>query len=181
MSELATKKGLEQATTQLRGEMKQLRGEMKHDLEQATTQLRGEMKHDLEQATTQLRGEMKHDLEQATTQLRGEMKHDLEQATTQLRGEMKHDLEQATTQLRGEMKAMGEQLRQYFDTSGAHIANVVAERFRHDFSAIDDKYKDLPGRHKELRDEFEAHAGDLRMHSRLPPVPAKRVRRPRSQ
>src|SRR5262245_39641948 len=67
MSELATKQDLEQATTQLRGEMK-------HDLEQATTQLRGEMKHDLEQATTQLRGEMKHDLEQATTQLRGEMK-----------------------------------------------------------------------------------------------------------
>jgi len=115
----------------------------------------------------------KKDLEQATTQLRGEMKAMGEE----LRGEMKAMGEE----LRGEMKAMGKELRQYFDTSGAYIANVVAERFRHDFSAFDDKYKDLPGRHKELRDEFEAHAGDLRMHTRMPPVPAKRVRRPRSQ
>ncbi len=151
----------------------------KNDLEQATTQLRREMKHDLEQATTQLRGEMKHDLEQATTQLRGEMKHDLEQATTQLRGEMKHDLEQATTQLRGEMKAMGEDLRQHFDESGSRIANAVAEQFRRDFSVVDDKYKDLPDRHKELRDEFEAHAANVHLHTRLPPLPAKRVRSPR--
>ncbi len=153
MSELATKKDLEQTTTQLRGEMKAM-GEG----------LRGEMKAMGEE----LRGEMKAMGEE----LRGEMKAMGEE----LRGEMKAMGEE----LRGEMKAMGEELHQHIDRSAAHIANVVAERFRRDFSAVDDKYKDLPGRHKELRDEFETHAADLHLHTRLPPAPAKRVRRPRS-
>ena len=86
-------------------------------------------KKDLEQTTTQLRGEMKAMGEG----LRGEMKAMGEE----LRGEMKAMGEE----LRGEMKAMGEELHQHIDRSAAHIANVVAERFRRDFSAVDDKYK----------------------------------------
>jgi hypothetical protein len=133
-------------------------------------------KQDLEQATTQLRGEMK-DLGE---QLRGEMKDIGEQ----LRGEMKDMGEQfrgEVTQLRGDMGDMEARLSLQIDQSASHHANVMVEQLSVLVGGVDDKYKGLPGDYKELRARFDDHVADHHLHVRLPPAPAKRVRRPRSR
>jgi hypothetical protein len=114
----------------------------------------------------------KNDLDQAMTQLRGEM-GDME---GRLRGEM-GDME---GRLRGEMRAMEDRLVRTIDQSTAQVANVMVEQFRPYLAAFDEKYKDFPGRHQALRDDFDAHAADFRLHTRLSPAPAKRARRPRT-
>jgi len=120
------------------------------------------------------------DLEQATTQLRGEMKTMGED----LRGEMKtmgEELRGEIGQLRDDMKAMEARLQRYIGEASSHAANVMMENVGRLVAPVDEKYKDLPGRHVQLRADFDTHAADLRLHTRQPAAPAKRARRPRSR
>lgn len=113
------------------------------------------------------------------------LRGDLDTAVTALRG----DLDKEVTALRGEMGAMEARLVRKFEAStsqivnqaaeevGKKVANVMLEQLRSQVAAVDEKYKDLPRRHSELRDAFDGHATDVQLHRRRVAVPAKRARR----
>ena len=112
------------------------------------------------------------DLDQAVVTLRGETKqlrNDMETMGGQLRSEV--------GELRSEMGTMETRLVHQIDQSASHVANVMVEHLRGPVSIVDEKYKDIPRQHAELRAEFEAHAADVHLHRRSPATPAKRVRR----
>ena len=162
MSELVTKDDLAQAMSQLA---------TKDDLAQGMIQLRGEM-GDME---GRLRGEM-GDME---GRLRGEM-NQIRDDVTQLRGEVTQ-LRGEVTQIRGEMKDMEGRLERSIDKAAAHVAKVMMEQIQGLIIIVDEKYKDLPRLHAELRADFDSHAADHRLHARRPAAPARRVRRPPSR
>ena len=113
------------------------------------------------------------DLEQTTTQLRGEMKEMKEE----LRGEMKEMKEE----LLGAMGAMEARLDRHIGEALSHVASVMLEHVGRLISTVDEKYQDLLPAHAKLRDDFDTHAADLRLHMRQPAALAKRTRRPRSR
>jgi hypothetical protein len=79
------------------------------------------------------------------------------------------------------MEQLPRQIEQSTSQVAQETANLMMEQLQKLISAVDEKYEHLPGQHKELRARFDAHAGDDRLHVRLPPAPAKRVRRPRAR
>ncbi|HWU89881.1 MAG TPA: hypothetical protein VN253_21615 [Kofleriaceae bacterium] len=121
----------------------------------------------LVQAVTDLRGEMAA----MKTELRGEMAA----MKTELRGEMVA----MKTELRGEMVAMKTDLIREIGVATSHVANVMIEEVRRLVSVVEEKYQDLPPAHAKLREDFDAHAADLRLHHRAPAPLPKRARRPR--
>lgn len=125
----------------------------------------------------------KDDLDQAVTMLRGETKQlrdDMEIMGGQLRtevGQLRTEMKTMGGQLRADMGAMETRLVHQIDQSTSKAANVMVEHLRGLVSVVDEKYKDLPRQHAELRAEFDEHAADSHLHRRSPPTPGKRVRR----
>jgi len=115
----------------------------------------------------------KRELDQSLGELRGEMNA----MKTELRGEMNA----MKTELRGEMIAMKTELIREIGQAASHVANVMMEHIQTLISVVDEKYQDVPPLQAKLRVDFDAHAADRRLHTRLPAAPSKRVRRPRSR
>jgi len=105
--------------------------------------------------------------------LRGEMTGEMTGMEARLRGEMDH--------IRGDMKAMKAELLLEIGAAISRATNVMAEEFRRQFAALDDKYGDLRPRHDKLRADLDTHTADLSLHVRRPAAPARRTRRPRSR
>jgi hypothetical protein len=137
-------------------------------------------KQDLEQATTQLRGEMGVMGEQLRGEMR-DMKEELRGEMGVMGGQLRADMQAMEGRLRGDMGAMEARLGRQIGEALSHVANVMLEHVGHLVSPTDEKYKDLPDRHVKLRSDFTAHVADVRLHTRPPAAPAKRVRRRRSR
>lgn len=93
----------------------------------------------------------------------------------------KQDLAKAVKKLRGEMSAMKKALIVEIHQAAGVAARVMEERFKVWFSVLDEKYRDVPHNHTKLRDDFNDHANDFRLHVRPVITPAKQARRPRSR
>jgi hypothetical protein len=61
-----------------------------------------------------------------------------------------------------------------------HAVAIQAEQFRTWLGAVDEKYRDLPGRTAALDAKLDEHARDFALHKR-PPAPAPRTRRSRTK
>jgi DNA anti-recombination protein RmuC len=167
VSEPATKEDV----AQVRDDVAQLRASTKEDLAQ--------VRDDVAQVRDQL-AQVRDDV----AQLRASTKEDLAQVrddVAQLRASTKEDLAQAMTQLRGEMGEMERRLNRSFEENASRIAKVMMEHIQGLATIVDEKYKDLPGRHAELRADVDTHVADVRLHARRPTAPAKRARRPRAR
>jgi hypothetical protein len=57
----------------------------------------------------------------------------------------------------------------------SRMAQAVAEAMRQEIAALDDRYRDLPGRVSLLERELDDHRGDRAIH--LAPGPRRRTRR----
>ena len=141
-------------------------------------------KQDLDQAMDTLRGEMSA----MEARLRNDLGNEITATEDRLRGEMaamearlRDELKEADRR----MSSMENRLLHEIGAAATRVANVMAEHHRSLIAALDDKYRDLPGRHAQLRADFDAHAADLGMHARLTPTtpttPIKRPRGPRSR
>jgi hypothetical protein len=117
-----------------------------------------------------------HDLDRGMDALRGEM-HAMRD---ELRGEM-HALRGEMHALRGEMHAMKTDLIREIGVATSHVANVMIEHIKSLVTVVEEKYQDLPPAHAKLRDDFDAHAADLRLHAPSPTAAPKRTRRPRAR
>ena len=133
-----------------------------HDLERGLGNLRDELRGEMHVIRDELRGEM-HVIRD---ELRGEMKA----MKTELRDEMKA----MKTELRDEMKAMKTEVILEIGAATSRVANVMMEHIQSLVAVVEEKYQDLPSAHAKLRDDFDTHAADLRLH---PPVAPKRTRR----
>jgi hypothetical protein len=181
--EPATKGDVDRAVTTLRQEMA-----TKQDLEQAVTTLRQEMatKQDLEVVRTDLealRTSTKQDLEQVVSQAVIMLRKEMGELKTALRGEMgelKTALRGEMGDLRKEMSIMTDEIVRQFRIEGAEIANTMVEQLRAQVNVVEEKYQDLPPSHAKLREDFDAHASDTRIHARVPGSLPRRARRPRS-
>src|SRR5262245_52118853 len=137
---------------------------------------------DLDRAVGSLHGTMQaitQDLDRAVGELRGEMhaiRDELRGEIHELRGEM-HAIR---GELRGEMHAMKTDLIREIGVATSHVANVMMEHIQSLVSVVEDKYRHLPSEHAKLRDDFNAHSADFRLHAPLPPSAPRRARRPRS-
>jgi hypothetical protein len=121
--------------------------------------------HDLDRGMSTLRGEMHA--------MRDELRSEMHAMRDELRGEI-HEL-------RGELRVMKTDLIREIGVATSHVANVMMEHIKSLVSVVEEKYQDLPPAHAKLRDDFDAHAADLRLHAPLPTTAPKRTRRPRSR
>jgi hypothetical protein len=122
----------------------------------------------------------------------GELPGELDAGLGELRGEMtamEARLSQAMSAMEarlfghfGEaMSAMEARLFRHIGEATSHAVNVVGEQIRTLIVAIDDRYKDLPPTHAKLRADFEAHAGDPRVHVQPDATGPRRARRSRAR
>ena len=141
------------------------------------TRLRNDLGGDMKAMETGIRGDMKA----METGIRGDMKAMEDRLRSDLGGDMKVMEDRLRSDLGGDMKAMEDRLERVVAREVAGSVNAMAEQFRTYFGALDDKYRDAPVKHDKLREDFDAHASDLRLHKRPAVVPARRTRRPRTR
>lgn len=103
-------------------------------------------------------------------------KDELRSEVAQLRGEMR----EMKDELRGEIRSLRTELIREIGVATSHVANVMIAEVQRLITVVDEKYKDLPPAHTQLRADFEAHAADDRIHTRAPAPLPRRARRSRS-
>ena len=92
----------------------------------------------------------------------------------------RRDLAEAVTELGGEVAAMKTALISEIGAATSHVASVMIEEVQRLVSVVEEKYQDLPAGHVRLREDFDAHAANLRLHHRAPAPLPKRARRSRA-
>ena len=147
-----------------------------HDLDRGLGALRGEMhamRDELRGEMHAMRGELRGEMHAMRGELRGEMHA--------MRDELRGEMHVTRDELRGEMHAMKTDLIREIGVATSHVANVMIEHIQSLVAVVEEKYQDLPPAHAKLRDDFDAHAADLRLHAPSPTMAPKRTRRPRSR
>ena len=115
---------------------------------------------DLRQEMADMRGELRQEM----ADMRGELRQEMADMRGELRQEITNAMNYVVETLGARMDRMRTELKDELSRELAGHVRAAAEENRRFLAALDDRYRDLPGRVSVLERELDEHRRDTALH-----------------